>query len=119
MMGIGADGVVSVVANQAPGAFTEMVHAAARGDMKTARDIHYRLLPLMRANFLDTNPIPVKTGLAMMGRMRENLRLPLVPMAPGSDVRQALESALLEAGLPVSVETGAGAPAQAGVEAKP
>jgi 4-hydroxy-tetrahydrodipicolinate synthase len=98
MIAMGADGVVSVVANQMPGAFAEMVHAALSGDMEHAREIHYRLLPLMRANFLETNPIPVKTGLAMMGRMKEQFRLPLVALDPESGVRTALRAALTEAG---------------------
>lgn len=101
MIGLGADGVVSVVANQAPGPFAEMVHAAMRGEIATAQKLHYRLLPLMSANFLDTNPIPVKTGLAMMGRMQEYFRLPLVPMEPGSEVRTSLRSALIAAGIQV------------------
>lgn len=101
MTGLGADGVVSVVANQAPGPFADMVHAALQGEMVAAQKLHYQLLPLMRANFLDTNPIPVKTGLAMMGRMQENFRLPLVPLEPGSEVRNSLLSALREAGIEV------------------
>lgn len=101
MMGLGADGVISVVANQAPGPFAEMVHAAMTGEMVTAQELHYRLLPLMRANFLDTNPIPVKTGLAMMGRMQEYFRLPLVSLEPGSEVRSSLRSALMEVGIHV------------------
>ncbi len=99
MLGLGADGVVSVVANQAPDSFSEMVHAALDGDLKTARSLHYELLPLMRANFLETNPIPVKAGLAMMGLVQEHYRLPLVAMAAQSEARDTLRSALVEAGL--------------------
>lgn len=101
MVAVGVDGVVSVVANQAPGQFTEMVHAALRGDLDTSRRLHYSLLPLMRANFLETNPIPVKTGLALLGRMQENFRLPLVPLAAESEVRHALQSALEDGGLSI------------------
>jgi 4-hydroxy-tetrahydrodipicolinate synthase len=116
LIGLGGDGVVSVVANQTPGAFAEMVHAALGNDLDAARAHHNRLLPLMRANFLETNPIPVKTGLAMMGRMKECFRLPLVPLQPGSEVRSHLRSALREAG--IAVDDGAGTEVSLGAEAK-
>jgi 4-hydroxy-tetrahydrodipicolinate synthase len=106
MVGLGADGVVSVVANQTPRAFVEMVQAAMNSDIATAREIHYRILPLMRANFLETNPIPVKAGLAMMGRMEEYVRLPLVPLDAESEVRRMLRAALAEANVPANVPTG-------------
>ena len=57
---------------------------ALAGDFAKAREIHYRILPLMNANFIESNPIPVKAVLAMMGMMGENYRLPLVPMTPGN-----------------------------------
>ena len=97
MLSVGADGVISVVANQAPRMFSDMVHAALDGAWEDARALHYRLLPLMRANFLETNPILVKAGLALMGRVRENYRLPLV--GPRDETRAAVAEALREAGL--------------------
>jgi len=57
-----------------------MIDAALEGDFAKARELHYRLLPLMNANFVETNPIPVKAALAMMGLIEEKYRLPLVPM---------------------------------------
>jgi 4-hydroxy-tetrahydrodipicolinate synthase len=92
IIALGGDGVISVVGNQVPKEFAELVHAALEGDFKRARELHHRLLPLMKANFLEGNPIPVKAGLAMMGRIREFLRLPLVPMSEGP--RQKLRKAL-------------------------
>jgi 4-hydroxy-tetrahydrodipicolinate synthase len=87
MVALGGDGVVSVAANEAPTMIHDMVDAALAGDMDRARALHYRLLPLMRANFIETNPIPVKAALAMMGMIDERYRLPLVPMAPENKAR--------------------------------
>lgn len=78
---LGADGVVSVVSNQVPKLFSEMVRLCLRGKFAEAGKIHYRLLPLMNANFIESNPIPVKAGLAMMGMIEEVYRLPLVRMS--------------------------------------
>ncbi len=97
LIAAGADGVISVVANEAPAQMAELVEAALAGDFAAARDIHYRLLPLMQANFVETNPVPVKAGLEMMGRMQAHYRLPLVPLAEQN--RAPLERALREAGL--------------------
>ena len=99
LIAAGADGVISVVANEAPGLMSSMVSAALREDYKEARELHYRLLPLMKANFIETNPIPVKAALAMMGRMEARYRLPLVPLDTANEpsIRQALvESGILE-----------------------
>jgi len=79
LMSLGSDGVVSVAANQAPGLLKQMVTAAFSGNWEKAREIHFRLLPLMEANFIESNPIPVKTSLALMGRLKDNFRLPMVP----------------------------------------
>lgn len=97
MMAVGAHGVISVIGNLLPLRFAELVRSAAGGDFATARRIHYELLPLMQALCLETNPIPIKTAMAMTGRMGEELRLPLTPMT--SSGRQRLETALREAGL--------------------
>lgn len=97
LIAAGADGVISVVANEAPAAMAELVEAALSGDFATARDIHYRLLPLMQANFIETNPVPVKAALEMMGKIQAYHRLPLVPL--GEQNREPLERALREAGL--------------------
>lgn len=80
MMGIGADGVISVAANIIPRAMAEIVKYAHEGHFTKALEIHYRYLDLMNLNFVESNPIPVKGALAMMGMIEENYRLPLVPM---------------------------------------
>ena len=97
MISLGAEGVISVVSNEVPNEMSKMVRYALNGKLDLAREIHYRLLGLMNANFIETNPIPVKAALAMMGRIGENYRLPLVPMAPVN--RAKLADELKELGL--------------------
>ncbi len=80
MMALGADGVISVAANQIPRAMSDIVTYALKGDFTKAREVHYRYLELMNFNFVESNPIPVKCALAMMGLIGEYYRLPLVPM---------------------------------------
>jgi 4-hydroxy-tetrahydrodipicolinate synthase len=77
----GGDGVISVVSNEVPKEFGDMVRYALAGNMAKANELHYKLFGLMKANFLESNPIPVKTALWMMGKIEENLRLPLVKMS--------------------------------------
>lgn len=91
-MALGASGVVSVVANVAPRRTVAMVDAFARGDIEGARRLHYELAPLVRAMFLETNPIPVKTACGLMGLAAGPLRLPLAPMAPEKE--QSLKAVL-------------------------
>lgn len=81
-MALGARGVVSVVANVAPKKTVAMVNAALKGDFETARTLHYELLPLVRAMFLETNPIPVKTAHKYLGLANGPLRLPMSSMSP-------------------------------------
>lgn len=80
LIALGAQGVISVISNELPKEFSTMVHAALRGEWEAARSIHYHILPLMEANFIESNPIPVKAALAKMGMIEEAYRLPLVPM---------------------------------------
>lgn len=80
LMAVGGVGCISVVANEVPKEFTQLVHAAQRGEFKKAQRIHYRLLDLMNINFIETNPIPVKTAVSLMGKMEEVFRLPMVSM---------------------------------------
>ncbi len=77
----GGDGVISVVSNEVPREYSDMVRAALAGDLKKAKELHYKLFELMKANFIESNPIPVKTALHMMGMVEESLRLPLTKMA--------------------------------------
>ncbi|GBD06788.1 4-hydroxy-tetrahydrodipicolinate synthase [bacterium HR21] len=93
----GGAGVVSVIANYAPKLFGECIRAALEGRWERARELHYRLFPLMRLNFIESNPIPVKAVLAMMGLIEEVYRLPLTPLQPQH--RALLEHAVREAGL--------------------
>jgi len=93
LMSVGARGVISVVANVDPTRMKEMVHAALKGDFKRAKKIHFELLPLAKALFSETNPIPVKTALSLMGLSSGELRLPLCDMKPENVkvLRQALK----------------------------
>ncbi|MBM4165369.1 MAG: 4-hydroxy-tetrahydrodipicolinate synthase [Ignavibacteria bacterium] len=81
MIALGGDGVVSVIANQAPKMFSEMVRLCLQEKFRYASALHYQLLPLMNFNFIESNPIPVKTSLAMMGLIEENFRLPLIQLS--------------------------------------
>lgn len=92
MIVLGAQGVISVVANEAPGLMQSMVRQALVGEWTRARELHYRLLPLMNANFLESNPIPVKAALAILGVVQEEYRLPLVP--PSQKTRDELQRLL-------------------------
>jgi 4-hydroxy-tetrahydrodipicolinate synthase len=80
ILALGGDGLVSVISNVAPRLTAEMVRLARAGRFEKARDIHQRLLPWMRAAFVESNPVPVKAALNMLGRMDNRLRLPLVPL---------------------------------------
>jgi 4-hydroxy-tetrahydrodipicolinate synthase len=93
-MAHGAEGVISVAANQVPGPMHDLVAACARGDFAAARAIHNRLLRLMSLNFVESNPIPVKASLVMMGLCEESFRLPMCP--PSEATREALRAALRE-----------------------
>jgi 4-hydroxy-tetrahydrodipicolinate synthase len=97
LFALGARGVISVVSNVAPKQMSAMWDAAAAGDWKRARELHYRLLPLGEGLFVEANPIPVKTALAMMGRIAEEIRPPLYPLAP--QYREKLQAQLKELGL--------------------
>jgi 4-hydroxy-tetrahydrodipicolinate synthase len=97
VLAIGGKGVISVVANIVPGENSRMVRAWETGDVQGCRDAFYRLLSLCQAMFYETNPIPVKTSLAMMGKIAEEFRLPMCPLSPAN--RERLEKALREHGL--------------------
>ena len=81
MLALGAKGVISVASNVAPRPMADLYDSFVMGEISRAREIHFRLWPLFHALFVETNPIPVKTGLAMMKRIREDIRLPLCPMS--------------------------------------
>jgi 4-hydroxy-tetrahydrodipicolinate synthase len=92
LMALGGDGVISVISNATPKLMAQLTEALRRGDLSSARELHMRLVPWMTAAFIESNPIPVKAGLAMMGRIQNAVRLPLVPLADGhtDTVRRAL-----------------------------
>ena len=97
LLAIGGSGVVSVIANIVPRETAELVHAALDGDWKRARDLHYRLFPLARAAFLETNPIPIKEAMAMAGMLEPEFRLPMCRM--GDANREKLRAILKPYGL--------------------
>jgi 4-hydroxy-tetrahydrodipicolinate synthase len=94
---VGAKGVISVTANIVPELVVKMFKSFKEGDFKTAQQIHHKLYPLSKVLFIDTNPIPVKTALAMMGRMSAELRLPLCPTS--SEKEQAIRRVLQDLGV--------------------
>jgi 4-hydroxy-tetrahydrodipicolinate synthase len=96
ILAVGGVGVISVAANVVPKRSAAAVAAALNGDWPEARRLHFELLPLMRSLFLETNPVPVKAALSMMGFCRDELRLPLLPMSEA--LRPRLRQALVGAG---------------------
>ena len=97
VISLGGVGIISVASNEIPKEMAEMTRAALTGDWITARRIHRKYLPLMQANFLESNPMPVKCVLARMGKMAENYRLPMLRVKP--ETRTKLEKIAKEAGL--------------------
>jgi len=97
LMAVGGTGVISVIANILPKETAEMTRAALNGDWKRAKEIHLRIFPLCKAMFYETNPIPVKTAMQLLGRLNGELRLPLAPMADAN--RDRLAKALKAYGL--------------------
>jgi 4-hydroxy-tetrahydrodipicolinate synthase len=97
LMLLGGHGNISVTANVAPRAMSDLCKAALAGDAQTARDIHMKLLSLHKNLFIEANPIPVKWALEQMGRMKGGIRLPLTPL--DARCHEAVRSALVEAGL--------------------
>ncbi|MDW7709973.1 MAG: 4-hydroxy-tetrahydrodipicolinate synthase [Deferrisomatales bacterium] len=89
LLSLGGRGVISVLSNVIPAEVSAMVQAFEAGDLARARDLHFRTMPLARALFLETNPIPVKSALALMGRIRPELRLPLCPLQEGTGKKLA------------------------------
>jgi 4-hydroxy-tetrahydrodipicolinate synthase len=82
VMAAGGTGLISVISNIAPRATTRLVELCAAGNFAEVRKVHERLMPLISAAFIESNPIPVKAALAMMGRIQNSLRLPLVTLDP-------------------------------------
>ena len=94
LLAIGGHGVISVIANIVPRETADMVHAALDGDFKRARELHYRLFPLARAAFLETNPIPIKEAMAMAGMLEPEFRLPMCRMSDAN--RETLRGIIMQ-----------------------
>ena len=95
IMALGGDGIVSVISNAVPRLMAQLCERMRAADLDGAREIHFRLLPWMRAAFIESNPVPAKAALALMGRAKNVLRLPLVPMSDvyAGTLRNALTAA--------------------------
>jgi 4-hydroxy-tetrahydrodipicolinate synthase len=101
LIALGAEGIVSVASNEIPDLMSRMTELALAGNWSEARELHYRLLPLMEINFIESSPGPVKAAMAMMGLLEENFRLPLVPIQENS--RAKIREVIAELGLLESV----------------
>ena len=97
LIAIGADGLVSVCANEIPRQTSKMVEYALAGSFHFARKLHYKILPLMEANFIESSPAPCKFVMKEMGLLEENLRLPLVPVT--AETRTKLKAVMKEIGI--------------------
>lgn len=97
LMAIGGRGIVSVASNEIPAEMSRMVELAEAGDFAGARALHKRLLPLLMVNFIESNPIPVKSAMASLGLLEEVYRLPMVPPRPAS--KQKIEAVLQAVGV--------------------
>jgi hypothetical protein len=110
VIALGGVGIVSVASNEIPREMADMTRAALSNDWDAARKIHRKYLPLMQANFIESNPLPVKAVLAMMGKIEEVYRLPLLPMR--RDTRSKLQKIASDVGLvartagPIAVAAG-------------
>jgi 4-hydroxy-tetrahydrodipicolinate synthase len=101
LIALGGEGIVSVASNEIPDLMSQMTELALAGNWTEARALHYRLLPLMEVNFIESSPGPVKAAMAMMGLLEENFRLPLVPIQEKSRTR--IREVIAELGLLESV----------------
>ena len=97
LLAIGGKGVISVISNVAPADMAGMIDAFAGGDMERAKQLHDKMIPLIDALFIETNPVPVKAALAMMGRISYEVRLPMYKLSDGN--YEKLKSAMKNYGL--------------------
>ena len=97
LIALGGDGIVSVASNEIPDLMSRMTELALAGNWVEARELHYRILPLMEINFIESSPGPVKAAMVMMGLLEENFRLPLVPIQEKS--RAKIREVITELGL--------------------
>ena len=97
IIALGGTGIISVASNVIPGQMEKLVKLCREGKMEEARELHYRLLPFFKALFIETNPIPVKYAVSLLGRCGETYRLPMCPMDDGK--KDAMKKVLKEMGL--------------------
>ncbi len=97
LMALGGKGVISTVANIAPKEMSQLTEACLKGDWEKGRKLQFKLVPLIRSVFIETNPIPIKTALALMGKCTGELRLPMTPMSEGN--LKKLKQAMADFGL--------------------
>src|SRR6185312_13167297 len=97
IISLGGVGLISVASNEIPAEMSSMTRAALNNDWETARQIYRKYFPLMQGNFFESNPMPVKAVLAMMGRVEEAYRLPMIPVR--RDTRSKLQKLAAEIGL--------------------
>ena len=97
IIALGGDGCISVVSNEVPKEYSDLMRLCLKGEWNEALQLHFRLLPLMNINFIESSPIPVKTALAMMGMIEEAFRLPMVPISESNraKVKKVLEELTL------------------------
>jgi 4-hydroxy-tetrahydrodipicolinate synthase len=97
LVALGGRGLISVASNEIPGEMTQLVQCCLSGDFATARELQRRYLPLMNVNFIESNPIPVKAAMALMGLLEPVYRLPMV--APRPESLERIRTVLAAAGL--------------------
>lgn len=97
LMAIGGRGIISVLTNVAPRDMVALVDALKAGNLKKAQELHYRMAPLIDALFIETNPVPVKEALCLMGRITADVRLPLYPLSEKN--RETLRTVMRNYGL--------------------
>jgi 4-hydroxy-tetrahydrodipicolinate synthase len=97
LIALGGRGLISVVSNEIPGAMTQLVRHCLNGDFAAARELQRQFLPLMEVNFVESNPIPVKAAMALMGLLEANYRLPMV--APKPENQEKIKTVLLQLGM--------------------
>jgi 4-hydroxy-tetrahydrodipicolinate synthase len=101
LMAIGGRGIISVASNEIPAEMSRLAELADSGDFASARQLHQRLMPLLQVNFIESNPIPVKSAMAMLGLLEETYRLPMVPPRPAS--REKIAAVLRSLGLAAAI----------------
>jgi len=101
LMAIGGRGIISVASNEIPAEMSKLAELGASGDFASARQLHQRLMPLLQVNFIESNPIPVKSAMAMLGLLDETYRLPMVPPRPAS--RERIAAVLRSLGLGAAI----------------